>query len=152
LLIGAGEVAVMTKRKNVKFIGGYDAGHPWYYLLGNPVLSLKQIRNKAIAGAYRGYMSDDIHLAARKAEPQRSIALRKFRLAILEQLANDISHYRKCVFNLRTYQDREGINPNPSICDDIHVAVSLKHNHIYNDFAHLACLDELPNQQGDLFG
>lgn len=142
----------MTKRNNVKIVGGYNGGHPWCYLLGNPVLSLKQIRNKAISCSYRGYMSDDIRVAAKKAEPHRSIALRKFRLAILKQLANDILHYRKCVFNLRTYQDREGINQNPSICDDIHVAVSLKHNHIYNDFAHLAYLDELPNQQGDLFG
>ena len=142
----------MTKRNNVKIIGGYNAGHPWYHLLGNPVLSLKQIRGKAIASDYRGYMSNDIDAPAQKAEPQRTIALRKFRLAILEQLANDVSQYRKGVFNLRTFQDRGGINPSPSICDDIHVAVSLKHNHIYNDFAHLACLDELPNQQGDLFG
>lgn len=142
----------MTKRNSAKIIGGYNAGHPWYYLLGNPVLSLKQIREKAIAGDHRGYMSDDIDAAAQKAEPHRSIALRKFRFAILKQLANDISLYRKCVFNLCTYQYREGIDPSPSICDDIHVAVSLKHNHIYNNFAHLAFLDELPNHQGDLFG
>ena len=141
----------MTKRNNVKIIGVYDAGHPWYYLLGNPALSLKQIRDNAIASAYRGYMSDDIYAAAKKAEPHRSTALSKFRNAILDQLAKDISQYRKCVFKLRTYQDRCGINPNATVCDDIHVAVSLKHNLIYNVFAHLACLDELPNQQGDLF-
>lgn len=141
----------MTKRSNVKIIGGYNAGHPWYYLLGNPVLSLKQIRNKAISCSYRGYRSDDIHVAAKKAEPHRSAALQKLRNAALHQLANDISQYRNCVFKLRNHQDRIGINPSATVCDDIHVAVSLKHNHIYNDFAHLACLDELPNRQGDLF-
>jgi hypothetical protein len=96
-------------------------------------------------------MSDDIYAAAKKAEPHRSTALQKLRNAVLHQLANDISQYRNCVFKLGTHQNRSGINPNAKVCDDIHVAVSLKHNHIYNDFAHLACLDELLNQQGDLF-
>jgi len=36
-------------------------------------------------------------------------------------------------------------------CDDIHVSMSLKHAHIYNGFAHLNTLDNLPNRQCDFF-
>jgi leucine dehydrogenase len=36
--------------------------------------------------------------------------------------------------------------------EGVHVAISLKHNHLVNDFAHLVWLDELITRQGDLFG
>ena len=69
----------------------------------------------------------------------------------MAELTKDISRYRQCVFQLRKLKDAEDIPETPSCCSDIHVAMSLKHNHIYNGFAHLALLDELPAQQGDLF-
>ena len=36
-------------------------------------------------------------------------------------------------------------------CNDIHTALSLKHNHLVNNFAHLITLDELLTKQMDLF-
>jgi len=36
-------------------------------------------------------------------------------------------------------------------CHDIHTAMGLKHAHLYNDFAHLIYLENLPDQQQDLF-
>jgi len=57
--------------------GGYHSGHPWYYLLGNPVLTLKKIRDDAKASSYRGYRADDILAASRKPEPKRSETIGK---------------------------------------------------------------------------
>ena len=135
-----------------KSVGGYNAGHPWYYLLGNPVLLPSQIRAMAYASQYRGYYHDEIMAASNRPEPKRSQLLRDIRRQVVTELGKDISRYRKRIFELRKYQQRRGISKSLSCCDDIHVAVSLKHNHIYNGFAHLALLDELPDQQGDLFG
>jgi len=36
-------------------------------------------------------------------------------------------------------------------CTDLHSGVSLKHNHLFNDLAHLAELERLIVQQLDLF-
>ena len=33
------------------------------------------------------------------------------------------------------------------ICSDIHTNMSLKHNHLYDDFAHLVYIDDLLSQQ-----
>ncbi len=132
--------------------GGYHAGHPWYYLLGGAVPTLKQIRSEAAGSGYRGYMAEDIDNAAKRAEPKRSETLRKIRVKVLNDLRNDISRYRQVTFKLHAHRRISAICEEEVIsCDDIHTAMSLKHAHIYNGFAHLHTLDRLPEQQGDFF-
>lgn len=139
-------------KQNYTTYGAYNFGHPWCYLLGNSVLTPKQIQQSVRSSSYRGYRQDEVLAASNRCEPKRSQLLREIRQQIIDELGKDISRYRKCVFELRRYWEQHGIPENPTCCDDIHVAVSLKHNHIYNGFAHLALRDELPAQQGDLFG
>jgi hypothetical protein len=43
------------------------------------------------------------------------------------------------------------VTERPVSSADIHMSMSLKHNHIYNQFAHLLTLDELLGRQRDLF-
>lgn len=130
---------------------GYHSGHPWYYLLGGKVLTPKEIRDCVAAGTYRGYRADDIRTLAKKPEPQRSTAIRKIRAQVTDELKADIARYRQYVFALHAHRRTTDGLETPRSCDDIHTAVSLKHNHIVNGFAHLALLNELPAQQGDLF-
>lgn len=130
---------------------GYNAGHPWYYLLGGKVLTPKEIRDYVLANSYRGYRADDIRAIANRCEPQRSEAIRKIRMETLRELKADISRYRQCVFQLHEYRRATDGLPVPNVCVDVHTAVGLKQSHIINGFAHLALLDELPAQQGDLF-
>lgn len=133
--------------------GGYHAGHPWYYLLGGLVLTPKEIRNAACAATYRGYRADDIRKLATLSEPRRRAAIEKVTDEIKSELQADIARYRQCVFELHEYRRTADPSEEPPICADIHVAISLKHNHIVNGFAHLALIDELPAPaQGDLFG
>jgi hypothetical protein len=132
-------------------VGGYCSGHSWYYLLGNPILTPKQIMQAAKASNYRGYRREEIETAAAKPEPQRSEALRTIRQQLKEELRKDISGYRQCALQLHRHLKKNGFDPSPTVCEDVHTNISLKHNQIYNGFAHLALLDELPEQQQDLF-
>ncbi|MCP4935070.1 MAG: hypothetical protein GY927_12910 [bacterium] len=99
----------------------------------------------------RPYLEEEILAASNREEPKRSEALRKIRSNVMGDLARDISAYRHCACELHAYRQKYDGAGNPVSCDDIHVSMSLKHNQIYNRFAHLACLDELPELQGDLF-
>lgn len=121
---------------------GYGSGHPWYYHLGGAVLTPKQILCDVESDGYHGFLSD-ISEADRLREPKRSQALRRHRESVLADLNRDLSIYRRVVRKLRL-NGREDM--------DACVAVSLKHNHLYNDFGHLAWLDQLLAVQGDLFG
>ncbi|MGJ8572291.1 MAG: hypothetical protein ACSHXI_16495 [Hoeflea sp.] len=130
---------------------GYGSGHPWYYLLGGRVLYPKEIRAQVNAATYRGYLKDDILATAARQEPKRSEALRKIRHEVIAGLRRDIARYRQCAFELMNHTLEQDRTARLVSCDDVHVAISLKHNHIVNGFAHLALLNELPEQQGDLF-
>ena len=116
--------------------GGYHAGHPWYYLLGGVVPTPKQIRNEVVGSGYRGYMAEDIDIAAKRAEPKRSEALRnKIRAKVLDGLRSDISRYRQVAFKLHEHPRISATCGKEVIsCDNIHTAMSLKHAHIYNGF------------------
>ncbi|MDD9911218.1 MAG: hypothetical protein OXR62_16240 [Ahrensia sp.] len=138
--------------ENTKIIGRYHEGHTWYYVLGNPVLPLKRIRDEAVASGDHGYLKEEIENAALKQEPQRSEALRSIRQRVLRELNEDISQYRRCAFELHRYRDLMGIDPSPSEANIVHTNMALKVSHIFNDFARLALLDSLPEQQLDLFG
>lgn len=128
----------------------YHPGHPWYYLLGGTPPLPKQIMRKVKERGYRGYRQHYIEEAAAKAEPARSAALRAIRDEARRSLFANLSRYREVVHGLRTY--RQNPSEQPCFCSDVHQSVSLKHNHIYNDFAHLIWLDELLSEQPDLFG
>ncbi|MGH1330676.1 MAG: hypothetical protein ACRBBK_07325 [Paracoccaceae bacterium] len=128
---------------------GYNAGHPWYYVLGGAVVPVTAIRTEVLRGEYEGYLAGDIHVLRGKPEPQRTQAIDKMRAQIVSDLRNDLSRYRECARELRQYRVSVAKDAQP-ICDDIHVSLSLKHNHIYNGLANLRTLDALP-KQGDLF-
>jgi hypothetical protein len=133
-------------------IGGYGPGHPWYYVLGGRPLTLKQIRESVMAKGYRGYMATNINLIDSKAEPRRSEELRRLRLSFFDNLKHDVSGYRRAARELHRYRENEDREAIPECCDAAHTSVSLKHNHLFNDFAHIILLDELLFRQGDLFG
>ena len=136
----------MAKRKKITHIGDYCAGHPWYYVRGNEVLSPKEIRQEVIDDGYRGYLKDEIMAIDRMAEPKRSQKLRQIREKTIEELKEDISRYRQCNLELHRYRLKSLQSDEPFGCHDVHTNIGLKHNHIYNCFAHLVLLDELDTQ------
>jgi len=130
---------------------GYSAGHPWYYNLGGKVLSPKQILESVRASGYQGYRREDIEAAAALEEPRRSHALRAQRDQAMRDLARNLSGYRARARELRNYREEQP-EPREPACSDIHTNISLKHNHLFNDFAHLIILEEHLARQPDLFG
>lgn len=144
----------MTNTRKPLSYRDYNTGHPWYYHLGGPVLSLKAIREAARYSRYKGYRKDDIAKADKKPEPQRSHALRTIRAQVVEELKRDIAGYRKRALALHRHRKNAEAHPlcAKASCADVHTNISLKHNHLVNDFAHLIWLDDLLNRQGDLFG
>ncbi|WOF72778.1 hypothetical protein QMT40_000400 [Parvibaculaceae bacterium PLY_AMNH_Bact1] len=128
----------------------YSPGHPWYYLLGGTPPLPKQIMRKVKERGYRGYRQHCIEEAAAKTEPARSAALRAIREEARKSLFDNLSRYRQVARELRFHREAGGIRQ--GVCSDVHQSVCLKHNHIYNDFAHLIWLDELLSEQRDLFG
>ncbi len=102
---------------------------------------------------YQGYKRDDINQADNRQEPERSSSLRSLRLSALNDLQADLRTYRELARDLRDFRKmdiaEQEVQP---ICSDIHMSMSLKYNHLYNDFAHLVFIDELLSLQLDLFG
>ena len=130
---------------------GYRKGHPWYYLLGGKPAKLKEIREEARASGYCGFMADQIDKADQMPEPKRSQALRKYRKQVTAELSHDVRIYRFAVRDLHRYQAEQKEEQQERHCHDVHVAVSLKYCHLYDDFAHLHVLDDLLEKQRDLF-
>ncbi|PCI85561.1 MAG: hypothetical protein COB24_12665 [Hyphomicrobiales bacterium] len=129
----------------------YSAGHPWYYKLDGKVLTPKQILADVMESGYQGYMQDDIKKLNKKAEPMRSAGIRKFTLQIKESLRSNISQYRKYARELAHVRKHPELLASQPICSDVHMSMSLKHNHIYNDFGHLVYLESIKSKQMDLF-
>ncbi len=130
---------------------GYCPGHPWFYFLGGKPRRPKEILEATRLSGYQGYARDRIAAADAMAEPKRSETLRAMRSGFETDLKRDISRYRECVRELRR---TDWIMPDGEAvisCSEIHTSLSLKHNHMVNDFAHLIWLDELLSQQLDLF-
>lgn len=130
---------------------GYSAGHPWYYHRGGRRLSLKEIQAAVIARGYKGYRADEIRAADQMAEPRRSETLRMLRADAKRNLCRDISHYREVARKLTAYRRETSGQPIGGICDSVHTNIALKHNHIFNELAHLHVIDGLLARQGDLF-
>lgn len=129
---------------------GYSPGHPWYYKQGGIVHKPKQILAAVKYNRYRGYMEEDIKQADAMCEPRRSAALRLLRKTVTQSLNANLEIYREVACNLRRCRSDEKQEPQP-ICSDVHTSMSLKYNHLYNDFAHLVYIDELLSHQPDLF-
>jgi hypothetical protein len=130
---------------------GYCPGHPWYYFLGGRPRRPREILEATRQSGCQGYAREDIKAADAMAEPRRSEVLRALRDKFRADLARDISRYRECVRQLRNtvWDIPDGSRVVSS--GEIHTALSLKHNHMVNDFAHLISLDELLTKQRDLF-
>lgn len=138
----------MTRTENPT---GYSEGHPWYYVLCGKVPTPREICEDARTSGYRGFMRHDIEKTDALAEPKRSAGLRTIREKVVADLQRDLSGCRKAAFALHALR---GAHPEPwdkPACDDVHVAVGLKHSHLYNDFALLIWLDDLLTHQPDLF-
>lgn len=135
----------MQQRSN-----NYRPGHPWFYVLGGSVLGPKQILKNVKASSYKGCKADSIEKMGGMPDPKRSQELRAFRKTVLAELVGNLSRYREVVCAL--HQHRREVGGQQPAFDEVHGNVSLKHNHLYNDFAHLVTIDELLAEQPDLFG
>lgn len=126
----------------------YSPGHPWYYVLGGPVVPLSVIAVTVRQRGYQGYLTT-IDKADSKSEPDRSGELRQIKAEVLSDFWKDVSRYRDVVRNLHRYR-KTNTGDTPE-CTDVHMSVSLKHNHLYNAFAHLIRIEEMLSLQPDLF-
>jgi hypothetical protein len=140
----------MSRQQEQSSPNTYSPGHPWFYLLGGRVLTPKEIKKSVRASDYKGWRADELKKLEAKAEPQRSQGLRKLRAVVIAELADDLSRYRQVALDLYRYRRRTAGQELP--CHGVHTSASLKHNHLYNDFAHLNAIDDLLAQQPDLFG
>lgn len=121
----------------------YSPCHSWYYKLGGAVLRPKQILVNAKQSGNCGYRYDEIEAAERKSEPARSEKLRALRAEEIERIRADLKRYRELACQLREFRKCNGDVCNQPVCADIHMNISLKHNHLYNRFAHLVIIDDL---------
>lgn len=127
----------------------YGAGHPWYYVLGGPLLGPASIRRAVLERGYRGYLAQEIDAANNKSEPQRSEALRCLKQQALCDFRQSLLRYRQLARELRAFRMS---GQTETECTDLHTAISFKHNHLFNDIAQLIVLDHCLSQQRDLFG
>lgn len=124
----------------------YNTGHPWYYVLGGKVLSIRNIWEEVnLDNRKGGYNRDEIKKAFGNNEK-----LRALKAETITRLKSDISRYRQCVLKLHKYRKSCPENHYP-VCEDVHVSVSLKVSHIYNELANLKYIEELLSYQPDLF-
>ena len=131
---------------------GYQPGHPWYYKIGGAVPKPKAILAAVKTSGYQGCKRDYISLADNRHEPARSSDLRLLRLSVLNDFQAHLRLYREYARKLRDYRQMGTAEQEAQpICSDIHTSMSLKYNHLYNDFAHLVFIDELLSKQMDLF-
>jgi len=128
----------------------YSSGHPWYYVLGGEILFPSQIKASVDLESYSEIMVEDILKAAKMAEPVRSERLRAIRVGLRAGVHSNLNRYRECVRELKILRDDTSCNAEPKF-EDIHQSMSLKHNHIYNDYAQLMICEKYLEQQPDLF-
>lgn len=129
---------------------GYGPTHPWYYVLGGTPLSPKQILLNVAASGYQGYRSDEISTIANRPSKVRYVKAEELQHVVLQEFRKNVHRYRRVVHEL--YQYRRTEHADTEACKDVHVAVSLKHNHLYNDLAHVIRLEQiLAQKQPSLF-
>ncbi len=130
---------------------GYWPTHPWYYLLGGPILMPRAIKALAILSGYRGYRAEEIAGADRLPEPKRSRKLDRVEQDVLSQLRADLARYRHLAHRLRLRRQACGVPENPVVCGDLDVSLGLAFAHVYNGYAHVVALDETRSRQLALF-
>lgn len=123
----------------------YNSGHPWYYVLNGKVLSIKEIWNEANSANKYGYNQESIEKASGNNEK-----LRILKAEHIKRLKTDISRYRQCALELHKFRKKTKENDTLQ-CEDVHVSISLKHNHIYSEFLNLKHIDRLLSYQPELF-
>lgn len=128
---------------------GYGPGHPWYYVRGGEPLTPRQILRSVEDSRYKGCLAADIAKLDSLSEPKRSELLRALQVRVRSECRANFCAYRRFVRKLRAHRLQQ---PAECACANVHVAISLKHNHLYNDFAHLLELHRLLTFQRDLFG
>lgn len=129
----------------------YSPSHPCYYKSGGAPYMPKQILATVKSRGYKLYMEDDVIAQANnKYEPHRSAALRIVRENIINILFADLERYREVACELRKLR-QTGEHDTRLVCSCVHTSMSLKYNHISNDFSRLLYIDELLYQQPDLF-
>jgi hypothetical protein len=129
----------------MSYENSYKTGHPWYYVLGGKVLTLKEIWQEADTASYRGYLESEIDKAA-----GNNAKLNVLKTEAIARLKEDISRYRICALELHRYRKALPENHEP-VCEDIHASMGFKRNHIFNEFANLKQINELLQQQPTLF-
>jgi len=150
--VSSQELAMTINLEQVSY-DDYCAGHCWYYKLGGPVLYPKAILASVIETGYRGYAFADIQSANLKKASARIDALKTLYAQFLDDVQGDINKYRWCALQLHKRRKQYGlIDTTETSAHSVHVAISLKHNHIYNNLAHLHYINELLSEQPDLFG
>lgn len=77
---------------------------------------------------------------------------RKLKVEAEQVYRKDLSRYRELALELSRKRRNEQTTEWRRACQDIHVDLSLKHNHLYNDLAHLIQIKERLSRQMDLFG
>ncbi len=129
----------------------YSTHHPWYYLLGGEILYPKTIYCMAKTSGYNGYLENEIRNADNRQEPRRSESLRQLRKTIVQELKKNLNRYRILARELNQFRKSDTKIDIHTSCKQVHTNISLKHNHLYNDFAHLFLIDQFLSQQPDLF-
>lgn len=131
---------------------GYSPCHPWFYVLGGEIRTPKQIIKHVQFMEYKGYLADHIQAVAKRSEPFRSKELKKIKEKVIKDYRQDLSRYRSLANKLRTYRKTSAeIAVSNLSCEDIHMNISLKYNHLINDFAHLLLLENSISYQMTLF-
>ena len=123
----------------------YSTGHPWYYVLGGKILSLKEILKEVNEAPNKGYLETEIDKAS-----GNNAKLQELKTKALSRLSDDISRYRQCALELHRYRKTLPENYKP-ICKEIHTSMGLKRNHIFNEFANLKHIEDLQAHQPTLF-
>ncbi len=123
-------------------IYGYQPSHPWFYRRSGRVMPLRTILEHTKETGYLGYRAEDIRKAS--AGGNREAKLLELRDAVCVELKRDILRFREI---RRKFMGLSRAGETDSdryidLCTDM----SLKHNHIYNGFAHLISIDGLSFQ------
>ncbi|NRA87236.1 MAG: hypothetical protein HRU28_07535 [Rhizobiales bacterium] len=78
----------------------YSPFHPWYYYLGGAVISLKQTKARIAIKDVESYRAEEFEEINSRVEPRRSETLLLIKEKIMQELARDISAYRRAVREL----------------------------------------------------
>lgn len=128
----------------------YNSAHPCYYKFGGLVLFPSEIKSSVDLESYPDLMVEEILAASSMAEPKRSERLRGLRQAMRQELSRNLAIYLDRVRALKARR----LDPDPPaqhVSSCVYVAMSLKHNHIYNDYARLMICEQHLSKQRDFF-